>query len=37
MQDIEIIFKDDNYLIVNKPYNVHIDGDYDITIEKMAH
>lgn len=28
---------DDDYVIINKPWNLHIDGDYEITIEKIVH
>lgn len=38
MKDIDslILFQDINYVVVNKPPNIHIDGDYDITIEKTV-
>ncbi|CAL6101097.1 Ribosomal_large subunit pseudouridine synthase D [Hexamita inflata] len=32
----EIIFENQFYIAINKPYNYHIDGDYENTVEKFV-
>jgi len=31
-----IIYKDDNFLVVNKPWDVRMDGEHEVTVESLA-
>ena len=33
---IPILYEDDDILIVNKPYDIRIDGDFPVTVEKLV-
>ena len=33
---IEILYKDDEILIVNKPYDIRVDGRFPVTVEKLV-
>lgn len=33
---IEILHEDDEILVVNKPYDIRVDGDFPITVEKLV-
>ena len=33
---MNIIYQSNDYVVVNKPPNVHIDRDYDFTVEKYV-
>lgn len=37
MPKLEILHSDNNYLIVNKPYDVRMDGDHDVTVLSLIH
>lgn len=30
-----ILFQSDNYIVINKPYDVRMDGDFSVTVEKL--
>lgn len=31
-----VLFKDDNFLVIDKPHDVRMDGDFNETVEKMV-
>mmetsp|Transcript_8268 Transcript_8268/g.27838 ORF Transcript_8268/g.27838 Transcript_8268/m.27838 type:complete len:220 (-) Transcript_8268:547-1206(-) len=33
---MKIIFRDQNFLVINKPYDVRMDGEHEVTVEKLA-
>lgn len=34
---LEVLYKKDAILVINKPYDIRIDGNFDITIEKLVY
>ena len=31
-----VVYKDDNFLVVNKPWDVRMDGEHEVTVESLA-
>lgn len=36
LQPRDIVFESDEYIVLNKPYDVRIGGDHDVTLAKMV-